>query len=91
MYYNNYYYYYYYNNNNNNIYNYIYSYIIIIIINYIACFYLVYFEEEHCVSIVASKRIITSGINEVKVGDKVQIKERGKVYDGTIASYGELI
>ena len=54
------------------------------------CFYLVYFEDEHCVSIVASKGIIT-GINEVKVGDKVQIKERGKIYDGTIASYGELM
>ena len=63
----------------------------IYIYNYIACFYLVYFEDEHCVSIVASKAIIASRIDQIKVGDKVHIKERGKVYNGTIASYGELI
>ena len=56
--------------------------------NYVACLYLVYFEDEHCVSIVVSKAIIASRIDQIKVGDRVHVKEREKVYNGILASYG---
>ena len=52
---------------------------------------MVYFGEEDCVSVVPSKAIISIFNYEDSVGVDVKVKERRKIYNGKIVSYGKLV
>ena len=53
-----------------------------------APYYLVYFEEDETVSIVGANAVSVTG-STTETGSICNVREKGKIYEGKIVTYGE--
>ena len=53
-----------------------------------APYYLIYFDEDETVAVVSASAISEAGLS-LEVGGSCYVREKGKMYEGRIITYGE--